>query len=251
MNRPSILLLGDNCLDTYYYGTVDRISPEAPVPILNFTQKEERYGMAANVWKNLEKFGCHVVFCATGRSIKTRFIDIKSKHHLLRLDEDPARDPVKVPNLHGGIHPWDAIVISDYDKGSITDDTLDYVKTYYKKGPIFIDTKKKDLAKYEGMIVKINQKEKSEAISVPYEHLIVTLGEAGAAYKDKLYKPFKTEVCDVCGAGDTFFSALVYNYIYTKDIEQSIEFANAAAAISVKYVGVYSPTIDEVKEIMK
>lgn len=251
MKRPTILLLGDNSLDIYYYGTVDRISPEAPVPVLNYVQKEERYGMGANVWQNLEKLGCTVIFCTTGRSIKTRFIDMKSKHHLLRLDEDPARDQVKVPNLHDGIQPWDAIVISDYDKGSITDDTIDYVQTYYKKGPIFIDTKKKDLAKYEGMIVKVNQKEKADSISLPHQHLITTLGEHGASYKDKLYQSFKTEVCDVCGAGDTFFASLVYNYVLSKNLEDSIVFANAAAAVSVKYVGVYTPSVEEIEEMLK
>lgn len=246
---PSILLLGDNSLDIYYYGSVDRISPEAPVPVLKYSQKEERYGMGANVWQNLEKLGCTVVFCTTGRSVKTRFIDLKSKHHLLRLDEDPVRDPIKVPNLHSGIHPWDAIVISDYDKGSITDETIDYVKTYYK-GPIFIDTKKKDLKQYEGMFVKINQKERQEAISVPYEHLITTLGEIGTEYNGKLYKAFKTEACDVCGAGDTFFAALVYKYVLSKNIEESIIFANAAAAVAVKHVGVYAPSVKQVEEMI-
>jgi bifunctional ADP-heptose synthase (sugar kinase/adenylyltransferase) len=246
--RPTILLLGDNCLDIYYYGDVKRISPEAPIPILDYAQKEQRYGMAANVWQNLEKLGCTVIFTTSGRSIKTRFIDRNTNQHLLRLDEDPPREAVKVPILHTGIHPWDAIAISDYEKGSITQDTIEYIKKYYK-GPIFVDTKKRDLAQFDGMFVKINQKEYSEATSLPNEHLITTMGDLGASYKGKLYKAFKSESCDVCGAGDTFFASLIYKYVETKDIEQSIIFANAASSITVKHVGVYSPSLQEIEKV--
>ena len=49
-----ILLLGDNCTDVYQYGTVDRISPEAPVPVFKFSHEENRPGMAGNVFENLK-----------------------------------------------------------------------------------------------------------------------------------------------------------------------------------------------------
>ena len=55
-----ILLVGDNCKDIYQYGTIDRLSPEAPVPVFVPTYKEEREGMAGNVSKNLEALGCKV-----------------------------------------------------------------------------------------------------------------------------------------------------------------------------------------------
>ena len=249
MKTPYILLLGDNCRDVYYYGNVKRISPEAPVPILDLLHKEERHGMAANVWHNLERLGCEVVFITTGRSTKTRFIDTKTSQHIMRLDEDPARDPVVVPSLHNGYSTWDAIVISDYNKGSITEDTINYIKRNYD-GPIFIDTKKKDLARYEGMIVKINQKEFDDATSYPNEHLITTLGDLGASYKGNLYKTKQVEVYDVCGAGDTFFSALVYRYLHTKSIEESIVYANAASSITVRHTGVYSPSLKEIEEAL-
>jgi bifunctional ADP-heptose synthase (sugar kinase/adenylyltransferase) len=250
MKTPYILLLGDNCRDVYYYGDVKRISPEAPVPVLDFLHKEERHGMAANVWHNLERLGCEVVFITTGRSTKTRFIDIKTSQHILRLDEDPARDPLFVPSLDNAYSTWDAIVISDYDKGSITEDTIEYVKKNYS-GPIFIDTKKKDLARYEGMIVKINQKEFHDAISYPKEHLIVTLGDLGAVYKGKVYKTKPAKTYDACGAGDTFFSALVFKYIQTESIEESIIYANAASSITVNHIGVYSPSVEEIEEALQ
>ena len=53
----NILLMGDSCVDEYQYGTCDRISPEAPVPVLNFTKSIKVLGMAGNVYNNLKTFG--------------------------------------------------------------------------------------------------------------------------------------------------------------------------------------------------
>jgi len=245
-----ILLLGDNCEDIYYYGNVNRISPEAPIPILDFKLKETHHGMAANVWQNLQELGMEVVFITTGRSTKTRFIDLKSDQQLLRLDDDPPRDPVTCPNLHGDAkHNWDAVVISDYNKGSITYDTIEYVISHYN-GPIFIDTKKKDLKRFESAIIKINAKEYSEADTLPNSNLIVTHGTYGAVYDNQIFDSNKVNVLDVCGAGDTFFAALVYQYLETKDLVTSIKFANVAASITVQKMGVYAPTLKEINEAM-
>jgi D-beta-D-heptose 7-phosphate kinase/D-beta-D-heptose 1-phosphate adenosyltransferase len=98
------------------------------------------------------------------------------------------------------------------------------------------------------MIVKINQKEFDDATSYPNEHLITTLGDLGASYKGNLYKTKHVEVYDVCGAGDTFFSALVYRYLQTKSIEDSIIYANVASSITVRHTGVYSPSLKEIEE---
>jgi D-beta-D-heptose 7-phosphate kinase/D-beta-D-heptose 1-phosphate adenosyltransferase len=57
-------------------------------------------------------------------------------------------------------------------------------------------------------------------------------------------------VYDVCGAGDTFFSALVYRYLHTKSIEESIVYANAASSITVRHTGVYSPSLKEIEEAL-
>ena len=61
-NQFRILLVGDNCTDVYQYGTIDRLSPEAPIPIFVPTHAEERDGMAGNVFKNLEALGCQVTY---------------------------------------------------------------------------------------------------------------------------------------------------------------------------------------------
>ena len=83
--RFKVLLLGDDCVDVYRYGTIDRISPEAPVPIFKFSHEEQRPGMAANVKHNLEIMGCDVTFLSNGTSIKTRLIDQRSRQHIVRI----------------------------------------------------------------------------------------------------------------------------------------------------------------------
>lgn len=89
-----ILLIGDNCTDVYQYGTVDRLSPEAPVPVFVPTHREEREGMAGNVYANLVALGCKVnIVCGT-LSKKTRLIDSRSKQQILRIDEDVKSIPV-------------------------------------------------------------------------------------------------------------------------------------------------------------
>ena len=92
-----ILLVGDNGIDQYQYGTVDRISPEAPVPIINYAHTVTKPGMAANVRDNLLKLGCEVEFVHGMKTcVKTRIIDSKSKQHLLRIDQDHSSKPVKI-----------------------------------------------------------------------------------------------------------------------------------------------------------
>lgn len=242
--KYQILLVGDNGIDQYQYGTVTRISPEAPVPIINYTHSITKPGMAANVKDNLEKLGCDVEFLhGLKTSVKTRIIDSKSKQHLLRIDQDQPSKPVKI--LTADLDQYDAIVVSDYNKGSVEYETIENLRNNYS-GPIFVDTKKGDLARFEGCYVKINQLEYEAAKTYPTE-LIVTLGRDGVRYKGYKIKAPQVEAFDVCGAGDTFLSALTFEYIRTQDILKAIEFATTAAGITIQHVGVYSPTLTEIE----
>ena len=83
-----ILLIGDNCTDVYQYGTIDRLSPEAPVPVFVPTRTETRAGMASNVANNLEALGCDVNYLHGETSVKTRLIDERSKQQIVRIDND-------------------------------------------------------------------------------------------------------------------------------------------------------------------
>lgn len=240
-----VLLIGDNCQDVYQFGNVDRLSPEAPVPIFTPKYKESKPGMAANVSENLKALGLTVNFITSMKSIKTRFIDIKSKHQLLRIDEDHiAEKPIDFESLDQDALKVDAVVISDYDKGLISYDLVEQIRLKFQ-GPIFIDTKKRDLRRFNDCFVKINESEYHKLISTNNE-LIVTLGSNGARYKKTTFPTPKVDVVDVCGAGDTFLAALVYKYLHTKSIPDSINFANKAATVTVRHVGVYAPTLGDI-----
>jgi bifunctional ADP-heptose synthase (sugar kinase/adenylyltransferase) len=174
----TILLIGDYCTDIYQYGTVDRISPEAPVPVFKFNYEEQRPGMAGNVYQNLIALGCDVQFLHGNTSIKTRLIDSRSKQHIVRIDNDVVSMPLE---LETDVPPvYDAIVISDYNKGTVSYELIEKLK--HQGIPVFIDTKKTDLARLEGCYVKINSLEYSLAKTFPTE-LIVTTGKDGVQLK--------------------------------------------------------------------
>ncbi len=240
-----ILLIGDNCTDIYKYGTVDRISPEAPVPVFKFSHEESKPGMAGNVALNLESFGCQVNFLHGETSTKTRLIDLRSRQHIVRIDVDAVSQPIEfatqIPDL------YDAVVISDYTKGTVGYETIEDIRKMYN-GPIFVDTKKHDLARLEGCIVKINSHEYASAKTLPSD-LIVTAGDNGAHYKNVHYPTTKVEVVDVCGAGDTFLSALVYEYLNSQNMESAIIFANKASSIAVQHSGVYVLTKEDIETL--
>ena len=142
-------------------------------------------------------------------------------------------------------------MISDYNKGFLETASIQHICHTFK-GPIFIDTKKTDLRKFNNAFIKINELEYGKRTS-DANNVIVTLGSKGAMYKKSfltaIYDGFSAEVVDVCGCGDTFLAALVYQYLVTKDIDQAIIFANAAASITVQHRGNYAPSYDEIKKI--
>jgi len=247
-----ILLIGDSCTDEYKIGTVERISPEAPVPVIKIVDSYTIPGMASNVYKNMLALGVTPEFVTNTEEItKTRFIDKKSGQHLLRVDNDGALSSW-TGNTSMPLDQYDAVVISDYNKGFLTYDNIEYV-IRNSKGPVFIDTKKTNLVQFDSprVYVKINELEYKSSLSCP-EHLIVTMGEQGALYTSaiagvKTFPTDKVEVVDVCGCGDTFLAALSFGYLLHGNIEYAIMFANKAASITVQHRGNYAPTIEEIR----
>ena len=237
-----ILLVGDNCLDVYQFGTVDRISPEAPVPVFVAGHTEQRDGMAGNVKNNLEALGCAVDFLFDGISKKTRLIDSRSKQQIVRIDNDADCRPITVDVA---LAQYDAVVISDYNKGTVSYELIERLREQFT-GPIFIDTKKTDLARLEGCIVKINQLEYNRITSVCTD-LIVTLGDQGARWNGIHFTSKRVEVADVCGAGDTFLAALAYKYLVERSMSQAINFAIRASAVTVQHIGNYAPASKEIE----
>lgn len=248
--KSKVLLIGDSCVDEYRIGIVERVSPEAPVPIIKVIDQFQLPGMAANVRLNFSKLGIDVDFVTNSSTItKTRYIDKKSGQHLLRVDNEPptVEWSGRTPDP---LDTYDIIIISDYAKGFLTYEGIEHI-IKNAKCPIFIDTKKTQLADLSASwaYFKINETEYKNARSLP-SNLIITLGEKGAMLKtassEEIFPTEKVEVMDVCGCGDTFLAALATHYLYTKDIKSSIIFANIAASITVQHRGNYAPTFDEI-----
>ena len=243
LKQFKILLIGDDCVDVYQYGTVDRISPEAPVPVFRFDSEERRAGMAGNVCSNLAALECAVRYRHCEPSIKTRLIDTRSKQQIVRIDNDVYSDPIDVD--YNDLYSYDAIVVSDYNKGAVSYELVENLRKQFT-GPIFVDTKKTDVYRFEGCYVKINSLEHSRLTSF-CSNLIVTEGDQGASLDGHTYPAPQVEVSDVCGAGDTFLAALTYGYLCTDDIAEAIKFANRAASITVQHLGVYAPTLKDME----
>ena len=247
-----VLLIGDSCEDIYHYGTCDRLSPEAPVPVLKQDRTEKKGGMSSNVKLNIESFGMEVTHYYNLETIrKHRFVDIRYNQHLLRLDEGEslALKPFDV-GVVSSFSQFDAVVISDYDKGFLPNDVISSLCEIFKDKPVFVDSKKRDLSCLNDCIVKINEKEFNSLTGLPKDSsFIVTLGEGGALHNGKIYSTDRTEVFDICGAGDVFLSSLVFGCLKWKDMPAAIRLANKSARISVSKMGTYVLTKEDVDDL--
>jgi D-beta-D-heptose 7-phosphate kinase/D-beta-D-heptose 1-phosphate adenosyltransferase len=200
--------------------------------------------MAGNVFKNLQALGCDVNYLFGETSTKTRLIDSRSKQQIVRIDDDIISEPLvfetDIPQV------YDAVVVSDYNKGTVSYELIE--ELIELSIPIFIDTKKTDLERFQGAWVKINELEYSK-ITSECTGLIVTRGAKGASvmHHDIECPAPNVEVSDVTGAGDTFLAALAFEYLKTKDIAQAVEFAVKASAVTVQHLGVYAPRLEEIK----
>ena len=242
-----VLLLGDSCEDEYIYGRCTRISPEAPVPILDYAKIKTTSGMAGNVCLNLQVFGIDITFLTNKEQlVKTRFIDEKSNQQILRVDNEEKIKPLMIPVITDS---FDAVVISDYNKGYLTTEKI-FEIVESSTCPVFIDSKKTILPNKPNCFIKINDVEYEKLDDYDIENLIVTKGSEGCIYKQTLYPAEKVNVYDVVGAGDTFLAALVYGYITTNNIDESLMMGNRAAAIAVQQPGTYILTEEDVQKIL-
>ncbi len=252
-----VLLIGDSCLDLYHYGNCDRISPEAPVPVFQHKYTIQNEGMVLNVANNLKAFGIETDIWTNDEEIrKERFVDIKSKQHLLRSDFGESE---KVKSLVvGGLvtlamlrdDSYDCLIFSDYNKGFVTPFVVGAVQNLFQK-KIFVDTKKTDLSVFQNCIIKVNEKEYSNITDFGTNNeIITTLGPNGAKWKDKEYPTQKVEVSDVSGAGDTFLASLVYGYLIKNNLESAIKCANMCASVVVQKSGTYALKKEDVNDIL-
>ena len=240
-----ILVIGDSCTDIFRYGKVERLAPEAPVPVIVPTSETSSPGMAGNVVRNLEALGAEVDFITNRVEIKKiRYVCSKYNYLLLRVDENDRCEPLS-ESIIGDVSwsNYDAIVISDYCKGFVHELDIEYIS---KQHPlVFLDTKK-ILGKYAHNVncIKINYQEYKNNLSVVVadkvieDKIIVTRGKYGCDFRGVNYPTQEVPVKDISGAGDTFLAGLVVEYIKTKDYEKAIAFAQECTTIVVQKSGV-------------
>ena len=244
------LIIGDSCTDVHIYGKCNRLSPEAPVPILNPIKTIENGGMAKNVKSNLIKMGADVKIVTNPNNIKKiRYVDSHTNAMLLRVDENDYTDKVsndvlqKIQKNTYEDFKFDGLIISDYCKGFLNEEDIEYL--IKNNTNVFLDTKK-ILGKwmYDVDFVKINEKEYEKTKRHIDKHklenrLIITRGPDGCQYQDKLFPVLQVDgVKDYSGAGDTFLSGFAYQYMKTKNIESAINYAQECATIVVQKHGV-------------
>jgi rfaE bifunctional protein kinase chain/domain len=216
-----VLVAGDLMLDHFVWGKVERISPEAPVPVVQVTAESRRLGGAANVVANLRALGGQVTACgvvgadASGRELldelerigasvagvvqsrgaattrKTRIIAHQQQVVRLDREDDGRRDSPAAARARGfllaQLHAADVVVISDYGKGLITPALLDGLAAMRARRPfpLLIDPKKANFAHYRGAsLLTPNRDEASQASGIEIRDA-ASLARAGAALLER------------------------------------------------------------------
>ena len=307
LSHIRVLIVGDVILDHYIWGDVQRISPEAPVPVVHATHETHTAGGAANVAYNLASLGIPVslagalgddsfgkslltllgnsgidtALCEVSASrpsiVKTRVI--ARNQQLCRIDHEAASTSYHFeisPELEDAVKHSDAIIISDYAKGVISQDLLHYLiaqaQTHGKI--IAVDPKpSRQLAFRGASLITPNRHEALQLAGLPEpeygaaypleevcsriferyapELLVVTLGAEGMALStagnvDHLLPTFAREVFDVSGAGDTVIATLTAALAAGATAREAASFANTAAGIVVSKMGTAVPTPAEI-----
>jgi bifunctional ADP-heptose synthase (sugar kinase/adenylyltransferase) len=220
------------------------------VPVLTDVYKEINWGMAGNVQENLLAHNpdLNINLIHQKNTIrKIRYLDDKTNHMFLRVDEgeDEIDKLVLTPEKVEDITNSDLVIVSDYNKGFLTEEVLIQIGKLSKLS--IIDTKKtisEDLID-SFTFIKLNEHEYERNKNISDKNkdkFIITLGMNGAKHNDTIYpSPSPKQTIDVSGAGDTFTAFFSLKYFETKNISESITFANQMASIVVSKRGVTTP----------
>ena len=243
-----VLVIGETCVDKFIYCEVKRLSPEAPVPVLTPLYTTENPGMAGNTVENVRAIaleGCEMNWITQKSPItKTRYIEEKSNHMFLRVDEGEDNNCKFKWSLNMDIvlGQADIVIVSDYNKGWLSN--ADIKEIGRKANLSILDSKRKltdDIIEHY-TFVKLNESERLNNPNLTTDNIITTLGKRGAEYKNILFEsPVPQDTIDVSGAGDTFTAAFIVRYFETKDERISIQYANQKASEVVSRRGVVTP----------
>ena len=314
ISRLRILVIGDVMLDHYIWGDATRISPEAPVPVVDIARDTHTAGGAANVGLNIASLGARCTVAgfiaddeagrkltatlaannidtirtpaagAAATILKTRVL--VQRQQLCRLDRElpPSAYAIPadkiVPLFRDAVMAHDAIILSDYAKGILTDKLVATVARLARAAGKFIslDPKPKRALAFRDLdLITPNRKEALELAGIepapgaPFpatevcarlhklhrtRNLVITMSEDGMllSTKGKVGKTIPTaarEVFDVSGAGDTALAALTLALTAGVSLETAAHFANAAAGVVIGKIGTATTTPGELLAYIK
>ena len=305
--RRNILVVGDMMLDRFIWGRVNRISPEAPVPVVEVERESVQPGGASNVVNNLVALGAHACMVgvvggdAEGRqlrdelaragadvsgvlvetdgvtTVKTRIV--AHSQQLVRVDRErgSSLSAVTQEQLRESAAREtglvDAVVFSDYDKGVMSQKTVEAVRVAAAaRGiPVVANPKPRNLDLLRGITaISLNHSEAEQAVGwtiggdpdvrragetllhrLETAHVLITLGGHGLALFSQGAEPFflpaaEVPVYDVAGAGDTVISAFAMALSCGADARAAADLANLAAGAVVRKVGVATASVEEI-----
>jgi D-beta-D-heptose 7-phosphate kinase/D-beta-D-heptose 1-phosphate adenosyltransferase len=299
-SKGRVLVVGDAMLDRYLTGLVSRISPEAPVPVVQLTREFARPGGAANVAASVAALGPSVSFIGVvGRDAdaerlvreiescgvdtsnlvwnsdvstisKTRVV-ASGFHQLVRVDRDGdwkqfagAADEV-LERACEGIADCDAVLIADYDKGTIAPSVANGLIAACRKHakPCLVDPKKTDFGAYAGATLltpNIMEVERALGCRIKCQadveraaqeirnrwevnEVLITQGASGMTLSSEnghIHIPAERhDVADVSGAGDTVIAAIAASLSAGWSMHDACKLGSAAAGIAVSHAGTY------------
>lgn len=300
-DKSRILVFGDVMLDSYWHGSTERVSAEAPIPVVDIQTVEDRLGGAANVALNVASLGGSAglvgavgnddsarvirdklssagiedcLVSLSDRATITKFRIVSRKQQLVRADFESTSAlaaQIFMPVLEASLERYDALVLSDYDKGVLAEPLAAINFALKNNKPILVDPKFKDFSAYEGAtLVKPNQKEFSVAVggwqsdremvekaqlmmsNLGFGSMLITRGAQGMTLVQQngqeLHLPARSrEVFDVSGAGDTVIATLAAALAAGESLQDAVQLCNIAAGIVVTKMGTASVSGPELR----
>ena len=300
-----ILVIGDIMLDRYGHGDASRISPEAPVPIVKVQHIEERAGGAGNVALNIHALGAQVSLISlvgadqnaeiiektlqkTGvRTFLERTADaptitklriISQNQQLIRLDFEKNYQHIDKINIiqrfREHLSQADIVILSDYNKGTLSDTSELITLAKQANVPILVDPKGHDFSRYQGASLLTPNLKEFEAIAGPcrtqdelirkgqqileqyqLKALLITQGNQGMTLLQKQADALHLaahvrEVYDVAGAGDTVIATLASAFASGASLPEATRLANLAASIVVGHLGASTVSLPELRHAL-
>jgi rfaE bifunctional protein kinase chain/domain len=306
--QTKILVVGDVMLDRYWWGSASRLSPEAPVPVVALKKVSNVPGGAANVAANIAALGTGVVLVgligtdesanalresmlergisheflieSSTRPTTTKTRVLVHKQQIARIDDETdaalsyAESASLSERVQGLIGDVDAVVLSDYAKGCLSEGLLASIIASARSHEkiVLVDPKSRDFSKYAGAtLITPNLGEALNAAAIEnggeamadeaadrilsrtsIDSLLITLGEHGMKLfekgKNSVHFPsMARQVFDVTGAGDTVVALLSAALGAKSGLHAAVTFANIGAGIAVEKPGTTVVAIDELR----